>query len=716
MSAMFSTVVLADGNETLGPPSISIASGSGIVAAGTGMTVQPATLELEVPGTAVAQALLYWNGEGAFAGDDTIDVEIGGQNHVIVGDLIGGPEFFFAFGGNSFYSSAYRADVTDLIHTGSNTLTISGLDFVVGDAGNGAGLLVIFDDGTTSGIEIRDGQDIAFARFPATRDAVVPQTFAYAASVADQVATVQMFLASVGEERPNLIRITVDGGGVTELINSLGSHDGEHWDTLRVDVDIPAGSTSLTIEAVSFEDGSNVLPASLTWIAAGVARQVTQDCCEFGKPRILTMRYTGGNCDVTSHSQDDGKVTCEGDPAGLATVHIIASDKEDLNDSRAKIWFDGLVDLGDTFELDARSGGSGDLKAKTFLHIFDPNGGLLQIVEFHTSCSQPLVDGDRFGSATLVGCVGKDTPVEGDCCVDGKPRILTLEYTGENCDVTSHSQDPTKVACEGDPAGLATVHIIASDKENLDDSRAKFWFDGLVNLGDTFDLDAANGGAAELKAKTFLHIFDTDGVLLQFVEFHTSCSQPLVEGDRFGSVTLVGCVGRDVPVEDDCGDGSCGAGEDQCNCAADCGSPPASETNCSDANDDDCDGDTDCADADCSGDPACSGAMTGEGYILSKNADFSTDDRTFNQSDTLYMLVWSDQVDFNDIKHAEWELKDADKHKVKQSLTNNADITYTAAYDLSNLPSSLTAWQWKGKIEDNAKNKFQPTDNITVLP
>ncbi len=148
--AMLSTVVMADGTEVLGPPSIAIASGSGIVAAGTGMSVQPATLELEVPGTAVNQAMLYWNGEGAFAGDNTIDVEVGGTNHVIVGVRIGGPRFFFRFGGIDFYASTYRADVTDLIHTGFNTLTISGLDFVVGDPGNGAGLLVIYDDGITS--------------------------------------------------------------------------------------------------------------------------------------------------------------------------------------------------------------------------------------------------------------------------------------------------------------------------------------------------------------------------------------------------------------------------------------------------------------------------------------------------------------------------------------------------------------------------------------
>jgi hypothetical protein len=54
-----------------------------------------------------------------------------------------------------------------------------------------------------------------------------------------------------------------------------------------------------------------------------------------------------------------------------------------------------------------------------------------------------------------------------------------------------------------------------------------------------------------------------------------------------------------------CGDANCDPGEDQCNCASDCGAPPATETNCSNGIDEDCDTDTDCDDSDCLDDPAC---------------------------------------------------------------------------------------------------------------
>ena len=78
------------------------------------------------------------------------------------------------------------------------------------------------------------------------------------------------------------------------------------------------------------------------------------------------------------------------------------------------------------------------------------------------------------------------------------------------------------------------------------------------------------------------------------------------------------------------------------------------------------------------------------------------------------MYLFSDQVDFTNMKKAEFELKDVDKNKVKQNLTNNNDGSFTAAYDLGGLPSNATSWIWKGKIEDQNKKKYQVQDGITV--
>ena len=58
---------------------------------------------------------------------------------------------------------------------------------------------------------------------------------------------------------------------------------------------------------------------------------------------------------------------------------------------------------------------------------------------------------------------------------------------------------------------------------------------------------------------------------------------------------------------DTCGNGTCETGEGPCGCPGDCGSPPASETDCTDGADADCDGFADCDDLDCSNAPACQG-------------------------------------------------------------------------------------------------------------
>jgi lysophospholipase L1-like esterase len=74
-----------------------------------------------------------------------------------------------------------------------------------------------------------------------------------------------------------------------------------------------------------------------------------------------------------------------------------------------------------------------------------------------------------------------------------------------------------------------------------------------------------------------------------------------------------------------CGDGTCDPGEDQCNCALDCGTPPSTETSCDDGIDNDCDTDTDCDDSDCEGDPACPDCVE-KGGACTDNADCCSGD------------------------------------------------------------------------------------------
>jgi len=265
----------ADGTETLGTPTnITIASGTGIVANGTGMVTQPGTINLTVPADAtVKQVLLYWEGQ-MFAeeiGDNTIRIN---GTTTVTGSPINQTAFFF----NNAYSSAFRADITNLglISPGTNTITLDELNFT--RVSNGAGLLVIYDDGSTPAeIDLRDGVDLAYFNFPEPRRNTVPQTFSFPASSMARTADIIIFASSVegaasGEaDRPDSIEVTIDGT-VQVFTNPLNSNDGDEWDTVELQVEIPASATTMTIQLFSRDDlNTGLRPASMTWIGAGFA-------------------------------------------------------------------------------------------------------------------------------------------------------------------------------------------------------------------------------------------------------------------------------------------------------------------------------------------------------------------------------------------------------------------------------------------------------------
>lgn len=282
----------ADGNETLGPPSLTVAEGTGIVAAGTGMLIlQTSTITVEVPlGAEIKQVLLYWEGmmtSKNVPGDNTILV----NSNPVTGTLIGGASL-------GTRHSTFRADITDLglIGDGTTVLTVSDLSFSL--ANNGAGIIVIYDDGSSDAfIDLRDGSDFAYHKSAEPFDTTVAQTFTFPASAASRTASLSNFFASVsgtasgGGFRPTAIEITTAGGvspTLTVLPNLLDSNNGQEWDTLPIYVDVPAGATSLTVQPFSRDDqDTGQDPASFVWLASAFA-------LEPEVPSALPGRMTGG--------------------------------------------------------------------------------------------------------------------------------------------------------------------------------------------------------------------------------------------------------------------------------------------------------------------------------------------------------------------------------------------------------------------------------------
>lgn len=103
----------------------------------------------------------------------------------------------------------------------------------------------------------------------------------------------------------------------------------------------------------------------------------------------------------------------------------------------------------------------------------------------------------------------------------------------------------------------------------------------------------------------------------------------------------------------------------------------------------------------------------GEGVIFSKNADFSTADFTFTTADTFYIKIWTGQVDYTDLKKAEYQLKKGGT-TLNYNLDNNMDYTYTDSVNLSGFATGT--WDVrKMKVEDNAGNKYEPANSqITI--
>lgn len=135
-------------------------------------------------------------------------------------------------------------------------------------------------------------------------------------------------------------------------------------------------------------------------------------------------------------------------------------------------------------------------------------------------------------------CITEIPPGDGPSCPEGKELYsLQVVYSGADCSATMHGQDPNRVSCEDLGLLDEPVRIVARDKDH------RIWLDtgepAGVLIGDAVDIVAANGGETKLKADTFVEIYDDGGELVQAIKFHTSCSQPLVIGNRFGSIEVV---------------------------------------------------------------------------------------------------------------------------------------------------------------------------------
>lgn len=155
--------------------------------------------------------------------------------------------------------------------------------------------------------------------------------------------------------------------------------------------------TTYHIRALSADGAGAVVQSTDATFATG-----TDQCAGDQRIAQLTLRYTGDGPDATTHSQESRRVTVFGDPAEATPVRILVTNKSDPNDSKARIFFDDLVVLGESFTPRASAAGSTRLSRDTRFFVYAMDGELLQFVKFRTECTQPLFIGDQFGSLQLL--------------------------------------------------------------------------------------------------------------------------------------------------------------------------------------------------------------------------------------------------------------------------------------------------------------------------
>ena len=287
----------AEGTETLGTPAVALAAGNGVAVAGAGTQAFPnvdRNFSVTVPaGATVKQVLLYWEGHWTNHGPYALHTpQVDGDNvvslngNVINGTKIGGSTPFYTQSSGAVDGTenhvAYRADVTslNLVTAGVSNLTLGNMRFesnyLLGfpfDQGNdGAAVVVVYDGGGTAAtVGLKDGLDLAFAMFPSPLDTTVPQTFTFPAAAVDRTASLNTLAGSIGLPggsagvRGNVLALSFNTGQTASLVNPWASSQGAEFDAHTASVTIPAGATSMTVQALS--QGGD-LPASFAWIGA----------------------------------------------------------------------------------------------------------------------------------------------------------------------------------------------------------------------------------------------------------------------------------------------------------------------------------------------------------------------------------------------------------------------------------------------------------------
>ena len=100
---------------------------------------------------------------------------------------------------------------------------------------------------------------------------------------------------------------------------------------------------------------------------------------------------------------------------------------------------------------------------------------------------------------------------------------------------------------------------------------------------------------------------------------------------------------------------------------------------------------------------------------LSKNADYSTEDRIFSQNDILYIKVVAPRIDPDNLDKNEFKLSSSSsENDIEGTLDYTRNNAFTAQIILNTLEPRFTSWRVEVRLEDKNEHEFRQSLNITI--
>jgi hypothetical protein len=304
-----------------------VADGEGLQSWGGG----PSTFTVNIGGP-VRFALLYWIGrqrpDDNPSGTSTCnDIVVPYRDQQLIFDGISisgtdvGTECQPVSGNGPILNVAYFADVTSIVSakgTGLQSFTLSDGDLADNLWRlNGAVLFVAYTNPLDSNwyrVLVWDGMDFAFGIDPTPGDTRVtaPVSFNHGANLSARTA--QLWIGSGDSQPVRPDRISISNNA--DLINTLDSSTGHSLDFDEINVNIPAGVGSTTVQL--FSEPLNQNPDSMLWTLAAL--------------RVRQLDFTKARCPITLN--DPGpparvEVTVQDTGTGLAEILVTRSENAD---------------------------------------------------------------------------------------------------------------------------------------------------------------------------------------------------------------------------------------------------------------------------------------------------------------------------------------------------------------------------------------------------